>query len=176
MGGAPTRQRAQRLPGERLRVLAEDRALDSTTPTELLARTPTEIRDFRCQQHQGRAPHHVQGADGAFAVFGLVGAGGVQQVTRADLAAMRSDLTKLEADTASVGIKDRQERIGQLRARIEAFALAMGTGEQVEMKRLSTEVRFQPQERSAAAAITRRRWYGCQRSALVARGGHGPRG
>jgi hypothetical protein len=146
---------AERLRGNELSVCPasgleywyEDQALGSTTPTELIAHAPPEIRYFRCQLHHGLAPHHYQGADGAFAVFGLVGADGIQQVSRADLLKMRRDLAALEAETKSTGIKDRQERIGQLRERIESLEQAMGSADQVEMKRLSAEVRFLPQGR-----------------------------
>jgi hypothetical protein len=146
---------AERLRGSELSVCPasgleywyEDQALGSTTPAELVAHAPPEIRYFRCQLHHGLPPHHYQGADGAFAAFGMVSAGGIQQVSRADLQKMRSDLAALEADTSSLGIKDRQERIGQLRERIESLEQAMGTADQVEMKRLSVEVRFLPQGR-----------------------------
>jgi hypothetical protein len=146
---------AERLRGNELSVCPasgleywyEDQALGSTTPTELIAHAPPEIRYFRCQLHHGLPPHHYQGADGAFAVFGLVGPSGKQQISRADVVTMRSDLAALEGETRSIGLKDRQERVGQLRARIEAIEQAMGSADQIEMTRLSAEVRFLPEGR-----------------------------
>jgi hypothetical protein len=145
-------QFAERLRGNELSVCPasgteywyDDQTIGSTTPNDLLSRQPPEIRYFHCQQVNGHAPHHHHGQDGAFAVYGLLGAGGGQILTKADVVAMHGDLKRLEADTAIIGSKDRQERIDQLRTRIGALEQEMGTNGQVEMKRLSAEVRFGP--------------------------------
>jgi hypothetical protein len=148
-------QYAERLRGNELSVCPasgleywyDDQGLGSTTPNELLSHQPPEIRYFHCQQIHGAAPHHLHGQDGAFAVFGLIGASGAQIVTKADVAVMRTDLVRLEGDHSTLGAKDREERIDLLRGRIEALDQEMGSSGQVEMKRLSAEVRFLPAPR-----------------------------
>lgn len=131
-------------PASGLEYWYNDSALGAASPAEIMTRTPPEIWYFHCQHALGKAPHRLHGADGTFSVVGQVGPGDTKTVTRADLDAMRAELAALEAKGDAAGVKDRVERIGQLRSRIDSVATALGSAERVEMKRLSAEVRFMP--------------------------------